>query len=48
VAKGIVSAVLRIADCALALGPRLGVVEVNPLLVAGERVEALDILIVTR
>jgi acetate---CoA ligase (ADP-forming) len=37
--------IARIGDAALALGPRLAALEVNPLLVRGDHVEALDALI---
>lgn len=37
-------AVVRIGDAALALGPTLDTLEVNPLLAAGGRIEALDAL----
>jgi acyl-CoA synthetase (NDP forming) len=37
-------AVARIGDAALALGPTLDTLEVNPLLAAGGRIEALDAL----
>jgi hypothetical protein len=39
--------ILRIADAALSLGGRLHSVEVNPLWVDGDQIEALDILVVT-
>jgi succinyl-CoA synthetase beta subunit len=38
--------IARVARLALALGPAVESVEVNPLLVTGDRVEALDALIV--
>jgi acyl-CoA synthetase (NDP forming) len=38
--------VVRIGEAALALGPDLEVLEVNPLLVKGDRIEALDALVV--
>jgi acetate---CoA ligase (ADP-forming) len=37
-----------LGDAALSLGDALGAVEVNPLLVRGDQVEALDVLVVTR
>jgi acyl-CoA synthetase (NDP forming) len=40
-------AVAALADAAVALGPRLRAIEVNPLWVRGAEVEALDVLIVT-
>lgn len=40
--------IARIGDAALALGPRLAALEVNPLLVRGDHVEALDALITWR
>jgi succinyl-CoA synthetase beta subunit len=36
----------RISDAAMALGPDLAALEVNPLFVRGEKVEALDALAV--
>ena len=41
-------AVLAVAGTATALGPALDAIEVNPLVVDGERVEALDALVVAR
>ncbi len=41
-------AVARIGDAAIALGPALETLEVNPLWVRGARVEALDGLVVAR
>jgi hypothetical protein len=43
---GIADQVVRIGDAALALGPGLASLEINPLLVDGARVEALDALVV--
>jgi acyl-CoA synthetase (NDP forming) len=43
----IADAVVRLAECARSLGPALRTVEVNPLRVEGDRVEALDVLVVT-
>jgi len=40
-------AVAALADAAVALGPRLRAIEINPLWVRGTEVEALDVLIVT-
>jgi succinyl-CoA synthetase beta subunit len=40
--------VVRIADAALSLGGSLSALEVNPLWVDGDQIEALDVLIVTR
>lgn len=37
--------IARIAALALALGPRLSALEINPLLVSAQRIEALDVLI---
>src|SRR5690606_13466151 len=42
----VVRAVAAVARAAIALGPRLGAVEVNPLLVGRHGVEALDALVV--
>jgi succinyl-CoA synthetase beta subunit len=39
--------VVRIGEAALALGPDIAVLEVNPLLVDGDRIEALDALVVS-
>ncbi len=39
--------IVRIADAALSLGDSLHSVEVNPLWVEGDQVEALDVLVVT-
>jgi succinyl-CoA synthetase beta subunit len=39
--------VVRIGEAALALGPDIVVLEVNPLLVNGDRIEALDALVVS-
>jgi len=36
--------IARIADAALSLGPDLDALEINPLLVTGDRFEALDAL----
>jgi acetate---CoA ligase (ADP-forming) len=41
------SSITQIAAAALSLGPSLRSLEVNPLWVDGERIEALDILVVT-
>ena len=41
-------AIARIGDAALALGPRLDALDVNPLWVRGAQVEALDGLAVAR
>ena len=41
------SVITRIADAALSLGPSLRSLEVNPLWVNGEQIEALDVLVVT-
>jgi len=38
--------VVRIGNCALALGPDLQSLEINPLSVSGSTVEALDALVV--
>lgn len=37
--------IYRIGTLALALGPQLNALEINPLLVRGSRVEALDVLV---
>ncbi len=37
--------IYRISTLALALGPNLNALEINPLLVKGERIEALDVLV---
>ncbi len=37
--------IYRISTLALALGPSLNALEINPLLVKGERIEALDVLV---
>lgn len=42
----VAAAIARIGDAALALGPELDTLEVNPLWVRGEQVEALDALAV--
>ncbi|MGH7156365.1 MAG: hypothetical protein ACREF3_20785, partial [Acetobacteraceae bacterium] len=36
--------IARIGDAALALGPKLVALEINPLLVRGAEMEALDVL----
>lgn len=41
----LVDVVLRVARLADALGPQVSAVEVNPLLVDGDRIEALDVLV---
>jgi len=43
----VVDVVAGIAELAVALGPEVASLEVNPLLVDGDRVEALDVLVVT-
>jgi succinyl-CoA synthetase beta subunit len=43
--ESVVDAVLAIANLAQGLGPAISALEVNPLLVDGARVEALDVLI---
>jgi acyl-CoA synthetase (NDP forming) len=40
------SVIARIGDAALALGPSLQTLEVNPLVASGDRIEALDALVV--
>jgi hypothetical protein len=35
----------RVSELALALGPKLRALEINPLLASGSRVEALDVLV---
>lgn len=37
--------IYRISELALALGPRLSALEINPLLVSSQRIEALDVLV---
>ena len=37
--------IYRVGNLALALGPQLDALEINPLLVKGSRVEALDVLV---
>jgi acetate---CoA ligase (ADP-forming) len=44
----VATVVVRIADAALSLGGSLSALEVNPLWVDGDQIEALDVLIVTR
>lgn len=44
--KAVAAAVAAIGDAALALGPQLVSLEINPILVSGSRVEALDALAV--
>ncbi|MET7463101.1 acetate--CoA ligase family protein [Nonomuraea sp. NPDC005501] len=44
----VAAVVARVAAYAQALGPRLEALEINPLLVAGSRVEALDALVTWR
>ncbi|GGK74685.1 acetate--CoA ligase family protein [Mangrovihabitans endophyticus] len=44
----VAQAVGALGEAALALGPRLQTIEVNPLWVNGSEVEALDVLVVTR
>jgi hypothetical protein len=39
--------IARVGETALSLGRSLRAMEVNPLLVDGDRIEALDVLIVT-
>ena len=39
--------IARVGEAALSLGHGLRALEVNPLLVDGDRIEALDVLIVT-
>jgi acetate---CoA ligase (ADP-forming) len=43
----VAAAIAAIGNTALSLGPALGVLEVNPLWVNGDQVEALDVLVVT-
>jgi hypothetical protein len=43
----VADSVVRIGEAALALGPDIEVLEVNPLLLNGDRVEALDALVVS-
>ena len=44
----VVDVILGIAEAALAIGPRLETLEVNPLRVCGSDVEALDVLVSLR
>jgi acetate---CoA ligase (ADP-forming) len=44
--RAVAQAAVRIGDAALALGPELRALEVNPLFAAGDQVEALDALAV--
>jgi hypothetical protein len=44
----VATAVVALTHAAIALGPRLQTIEVNPLWVNGSSVEALDVLVVTR
>jgi len=44
--QAIAEVVAAIGDAAMALGPDLAALEINPLLVDGSRVEALDALVV--
>jgi len=46
--KAVARMARRLSEFALAAGPALVVAELNPVLCAGERVEALDALIITR
>ncbi|WP_448256003.1 acetate--CoA ligase family protein [Microbacterium aurum] len=43
----LVEVIASIADAAVALGPDVTSLEVNPLVVSGDRIEALDVLVVT-
>jgi acyl-CoA synthetase (NDP forming) len=43
----VAAAIAAIGDTALSLGSALGALEVNPLWVSGDQVEALDVLVVT-
>jgi hypothetical protein len=43
----VAAAVAALGDTALSLGSALGALEVNPLWVNGDQVEALDVLVVT-
>jgi acetate---CoA ligase (ADP-forming) len=45
--ESLATIILRIADAALSLGDSLRSVEVNPLWVDGDRIEALDLLVIT-
>jgi acyl-CoA synthetase (NDP forming) len=44
-AQALVDAVLRFAELAAALGPRLGTLEINPLMVTGDGVAAADAVV---
>jgi hypothetical protein len=37
--------IYRVSRLALALGPQLNALEINPLLVKGSHIEALDVLV---
>ena len=43
--KAVNKVIYRIAELALALGPKLNALEINPLLVKGSHIEALDVLV---
>jgi len=45
--EALTTIILRIADAALSLGNSLRSLEVNPLWVDGDRIEALDVLVIT-
>jgi acetate---CoA ligase (ADP-forming) len=45
--RSLATTILRIADAALSLGNSLRSLEVNPLWVDGDRIEALDFLVIT-
>ena len=45
--RRVADAVVRLCDAALALGPQLASLEVNPFWCRGDAVEALDVLVVT-
>jgi hypothetical protein len=46
--KHVVDAVIRLTDAARALGPTLEALEVNPLWCSSDRIEALDVRVVTK
>ena len=44
--EALAEVVLKIGDAAMALGPDLAALEINPLFVSAHRIEALDALAV--
>jgi acetate---CoA ligase (ADP-forming) len=45
--EALATIIVRIADAALSLGNSLRSLEINPLWVDGDRIEALDVLVIT-